>query len=174
MKLKLKIKNLNKTKIIYILLAVIVISEIAVFGGLKYSQHKEEASLRKEVKKLEMDTKTLAKMTDLYQGVNGVDRISLQNKYLKKIKNKIGAEVTKVDIISKTSKRNAKFKYFKIQLAYSAINESSLRKLLAVLYLDDEIVAITNLSLKNIEIIVKQKVKKRKNVQTNKISSEGV
>lgn len=154
-------KRVKLKTILFSLLGLLVLSELSYFGYLYFT---ETSSINKKTEKytaLKNDNITLKKMTSSLSEINGVDRIKISRKYVKKIKKKIGAEVTHADIITKASRTGGKNTYYIVRLKYDAENKNSLLKLIAVLYLDDKITAIRALKQQYIEIVIKEERQKK-------------
>lgn len=169
------IKNkLTLTKIIYSVLITVVLVEAVGFTYLYYSQSTSQKALKEEVRILKEGNAVLSKMATDYTEINGVDRIGVTRKYVRPIKRKLGAEIVRADIISKISKKGHNDVYYRIKLKYMADSLISLRKLIALLYLDDDIVAITNVKQQYIEAVIKKKqINSTSKVKVRTISSKG-
>lgn len=165
MKPKKYTNKLNLTVSIYALLAFIIVTETGFFAYKYYSQIQAEKILKDEIEVLKKDNSVLSKMANDYTGINGVDRFNITKKYVRHIKDKLGAEVTRADIVSKISKKGQDSVYYIVRLKYDADSLNSLRKLISLLYLDDSIIAVTDVRKSYIQVVIKNH--KQKNHKEN-------
>ena len=161
MSLKNIIKSKKVTYFIYIVFSLLILSELTFFY-YKYTNAKSQIKEKKDkIEKIKRDIATLSNMTTNDSLVTQSDEKKFHERFVKKgIEPTIGAYVYKTFISEKgKDKENI---YYRIKLFYKAKDEVSLRKLIALIMLNDNIYSVENINKGYINIVIKEKLKKGK------------
>jgi len=138
-----KFKNIKALLIFFI--TTVVLFEAIYYGYFFYNKQKEVSFLNNKIEKLKIDIKTLKNMKR---------KIYIGKSFIKKTRDKyegrefiFGATITSISFLEKISRPGNKYSYFRIRMGYKLHPRSieSLKLLLMLLYIDPDIVKITDI-----------------------------